>query len=290
MELKRHFDKNNFYLHHSNPSRFASGPWHSGVGPPVSVYFLVYRVLLSGTFTALLLWSMIINWEGGKWFIYLTSWGFFLCALSSYIATFVVCRGFFNQSMYSPNSSSNDLKSETEYMPVIYKIYWISYNVSTTAALFITILYWSILYNPEHDVGLGGFGLNFTVHGLNSILSMLEVVVGGPPSRLLHGFQSALFALVYVTFNLIYWGAGGMGRGDKDYVYPVLDWTNNPGLGVGIIFGGAVLLLLLHSLICCVAGVRSKLSKKMRSHILQNLGNMRPPDLENGNVNKAFVI
>ena len=58
------------------------------------------------------------------------------------------------------------------------------------------------------------------------------------------------FIVVYCLFTVIYWAAGGTNHIDKGrYIYKVIDYSNNPGLAVGLFIGcllvGAPLVQLI---------------------------------------------
>ena len=60
----------------------------------------------------------------------------------------------------------------------------------------------------------------------------------------------ALIGLIYILFNATYILAfdGTNSTGEKEYIYWILDWKNNSGLAVGVLFG----LTLVFSVTFCV--------------------------------------
>ena len=111
--------------------------------------------------------------------------------------------------------------------------------------------------------------LNFFLHGVNTIVCLVDIWISGRPWKCFHFVYAILFGLYYTTFSLIYWGAGGTGicfdelEGHQTppeqlvevngqfcdpFIYPILDWGNHPELAVGVLFGGCIALPLLHLL------------------------------------------
>ncbi len=70
-----------------------------------------------------------------------------------------------------------------------YKAFWFIINVSNPTALVITGMYWAALYNAED----GADYFNVFVHGLNSVVVLVDVIVCARPWRAHHFYISFLF-------------------------------------------------------------------------------------------------
>jgi hypothetical protein len=46
------------------------------------------------------------------------------------------------------------------------------------------------------------------------------------------------------------------------FIYPILDWEGNPGLAIGMIFGGCLVLPVIHSFWLGLAKVRGKIFER----------------------------
>lgn len=91
--------------------------------------------------------------------------------------------------------------------------------------------------------------MNFLVHGFNSIVTIVDILVSGRPCRLMHFYHPFVFWLAYLAFSAIYWAAGGLNPGGYSYIYPVLDW-DNLGLTVPfVVIGLFVALPIVHTLL-----------------------------------------
>ena len=87
--------------------------------------------------------------------------------------------------------------------------------------------------------------LDFLVHGLNSITTVLDLFLGARPFRLLHIYQPIIALCFYLIFSVIYWAAGGTGREGCHWIYPILDW-NKPETTVPLIFVMLVGVFVIH--------------------------------------------
>lgn len=59
---------------------------------------------------------------------------------------------------------------------------------------------------------------NIAVHGLNALVMIIDATICRMPFHLAHIFMPMIYAVAYLTFNVI-WQVSGNG-----YVYLVLDW------------------------------------------------------------------
>ena len=60
-------------------------------------------------------------------------------------------------------------------------------------------------------------------------------------------FWSSLpIPFIYLTFNIIYWAAGGTKNDGDDWVYPVLKWGEEPGTAVMVMAMAVVALPMIH--------------------------------------------
>ena len=106
--------------------------------------------------------------------------------------------------------------------------------------------------------------LNIFLHGVNSITCLVDIFISARPWKVFHFIYAIIFGFYYAGFSLIYWGGGGVGvcyptqkdhptatvrRGNEwcdPFIYPILDWQNKPGIAAGIIFGGCLVIPIIH--------------------------------------------
>ncbi|XP_077284977.1 protein rolling stone-like [Arctopsyche grandis] len=259
---KRHFKVSMFSLEHNDPSRFVHGPWRrrSMVHP----LFLIYRLVIAIVMIGVTVWSMSDFWNGGKWFIYLTHWGLSISMLEAVIGAVLVFHAYRKQTKPVDSCSSLDVSVTNDgSMPLTYKIYWIIYNIALPNAFYISAMYWGLIHDPNNKEAHGSLPLNYMTHAGNSVIAFLELLLGGPPSRLLHFVQPLAFGLIYMVFNILYWAFGGTDPKGHSWIYEALQWEN-PGRSTALIFISAALLILCHILVTAIAGLRSRLSRKFR--------------------------
>ena len=112
-------------------------------------------------------------------------------------------------------------------------IQWALFLIGTEVAVFLTILYWPLLYRPDIPIS----GVNFNTHGTQGIISVIELLITGVPIRFYHFYFTQTFGAVYVIFSAIYFAAGGTNVRGRPYIYSVLDYGSDPGSSTGLVLG-----------------------------------------------------
>ena len=94
-------------------------------------------------------------------------------------------------------------------IPLIYKISWSLQTISSAHALFVSILYWSVVhgYVVEHMLLLNpaDWVYNFFLHAFNTVSCLLDLLLSARPISLFHAYLPVIFGLGYSLFSLIYW-------------------------------------------------------------------------------------
>lgn len=125
-------------FHHDEPELFVTSQWTAL--PKKTAHFLIFRWVLAGFYVGILSWSWTstISRDSGLdyWFIYLTNWGLMLCVLSTVYSVTITTLFYCDLITLKPQSA-------------LYKVYWLLSNISVVAALLITTVYWSILFNGK---------------------------------------------------------------------------------------------------------------------------------------------
>lgn len=124
----------NLSLRSDDPTVFVKSQWQSS---EKSTVFLIYRWIIAAFYIGIVAYSWAKNIYYGTfqfWFIYMTSWGIFLCMITTTFAAVLTTLYHFKAI-------------ELESKAVSYRVYWILSNVSTVFALVITIVYWSLLFD-----------------------------------------------------------------------------------------------------------------------------------------------
>ena len=175
---------------------------------------------------------------GPRFFQFLTQWGlvsytvYLICAALSVTYTYMhtlVCKRpphkLSNQpdieTVKPPGCCGSSLDATSWY----HKIQWLLFTVGTEIALTITIMFWSVLYDPERiDVD----HIQVAIHILNGITAYVDLWVTGVPVRVYHVLYLVLFGCLYVSFTGIH-HAALVETNITNPIYPILDYGSNPG-------------------------------------------------------------
>ena len=73
--------------------------------------------------------------------------------------------------------------------------------------------------------------------------------------------------MIYVVFQLVYiLGFDGQDSQGNDWIYPILDWKNNPGEATGWVVGVIIMLVFTTGILCLIAFIRDLLWEKLIGH------------------------
>lgn len=192
---------------------------------------------------------------GPKFFIFLTNWAFLVlvvyllwAAVSDTLSLFlanVCCKEKYSRQENEDEEDDGSVEQvccllnmplgccgrERDGTKWHHKIQWVLFMVGHTFSLAVTILYWSLLFNPTNPLLTP---LNFITHLVNGIVSVIDIGVSGIPVRLLHMVYSVLLAAIYAVFTGIYHVAMGTNVQNQPYIYFIIDYGRNPGTAAGI--------------------------------------------------------
>ena len=121
------------------------------------------------------------------------------------------------------------------------KIQWPLFTVGTEFAVTITLLYWTLFYEPHSKHNFFSID-SLHIHLINGILALVDVCVSGVPVRVYHALYSVLSGISYVVFTGVYYAAGGTDPAGNLFIYPFLDYKSSPGSAIGL---GIVCALVL---------------------------------------------
>lgn len=132
------------------------------------------------------------------------------------------------------------------------KLSWMFYNITFVSAIVVTLVFFGAVYpNLSPEDRKAALGISFedlSVHGLNTLLVLMEVALSAYPVRLLHALYPILYGLLYMIFNISYWSFDMK----HNIIYEgMLDW-NHPIrcliLVVALVFFVTPLLQIVHFL------------------------------------------
>ena len=149
---------------------------------------------------------------------------------------------------------------------VMEKIQWLLFTLGTEFAFAITLLYWTLFYDPHSQHNF--FSLDsLHIHLINGILALVDFWVAGVPVQIYHALYSILFALSYVAFTGLYYAVGGTDPAGSLFIYPFLDYKTSPGPAIGV---GIVCALLLMTAIHFVFFLQFLIRNWITCHIQKN--------------------
>ncbi|XP_053613781.1 protein rolling stone-like isoform X1 [Plodia interpunctella] len=242
-----------WWLEHPSPADFYISRWQSNRSalPLLSLRTIVCLYSVGVLVATLTVTPRALGSNAMYWLLYFPHWCFLLIVLTSFFSSAVSAYVYFKKPI-----------DATFGLPWYVKTYWVLYNVTIPLAFLISTFYWGLLktsgkmtyYNP-HPV------LDVMLHGTNSLVTLVELVMSAHPSRLIHIFQPLLFSLVYLIFNVTYYYAGGLDPFGHTYIYPVMDWSKPQEAMVVVALTG-VFLSACHLIVVAIATLRDTLARR----------------------------
>jgi len=201
----------------------------------VRLWYVLYKVLVTLYFWGSLIYTWADTNSGSKYLIYMTNWGICFINFTILLEAVIVTLLYFG------------LTVSEKLMTVSWCFCYLFYN----AAVFITLLYWTMLY----ESGSPSY-INLYVHGLQGLFVLVDTLMSNRQWHIEKIWTCLPFGLAYVTFNLIYWAAGGTDPFGNHFVYDVIDWGNHPGDAVVTLTIGVVVCPVIHTFIWMVSVAR----------------------------------
>ncbi|ENN76865.1 hypothetical protein YQE_06706, partial [Dendroctonus ponderosae] len=218
-----------------------------------NIKYCIYRVSTCILFFVAWIFTYLKEPAAGKprWPIYLTNWGFTLCMLQSFLNSIMIV-----VTLIAERSAG---KSQwKEKILKLYPTYWVINVMATPVAFTISIIYWTLIFGAE---GASFTPMNFIVHGLNSIIMLLDVCIVSYPVKVFHFIYPLFLAFYYTIFTVSFYYAGGTTKTGSRYIYPILKW-DQPGQTMGVCAGVMVLMIILHIVTFLVYKLRIKIHNR----------------------------
>ncbi|XP_064609919.1 protein rolling stone-like [Liolophura sinensis] len=248
--IREEFRLINLRLCHHQPHRFVNAQYHQ----VHRVFYVIYRWVIACFLLAVSIVSGNQNGTG-HYFIYLTHWTFISLTFSHVVRAGSAL--YYHVAHNETDTVVGEINEDR--MPWYLKFLWVSFNVSGSPSLAVTIMYWGMVYTEDSTVDF----VNFAVHGSNSIVVVLDQFVTGMPVRILHAHHPLIYAVLYSLFTGIYYAAGGTTAGGEKAIYAVLDYEKSPGLAVGLLLVASFIAIpLLHVLLFGLYQLRVFLYRK----------------------------
>ncbi|XP_071505256.1 uncharacterized protein [Diadema antillarum] len=285
-----------FGLKHEFPKVFYTPQWRLPVW-----LFVTYRVLSTCCVFASFIYALVrgVAKDGSRHFIYLSTWENFAfdCYFAVATANLIVSlrkdhlerlkqererqrqgglRKFLKKFKKQPKEEPAVKQEDEDETPLSYKIQWFLFNTTVPMSILVTIIYWTTLYTSPQSTDLS----ELNVHILTMILSFVELFITATPVRFWHFIYPIAFDLIFDFFAVIYWACGGTNSEGKPYIWPFLDYGNEPGTAGGVSLGMILSLLVLQAMMYGFYKLRIWLAGKCGMH----------PDLKTGGDEKEGMV
>lgn len=152
----------------------------------------------------------------------------------------------------SNNNNKSTAHAETteiiHYQPsFLTKVTWASYSVASVSQITVTLVYWILLYSPEHTK-MDYYDM--TSHGFMCLLILIDgLIISVVPVRFKHIIFIFVYSICYNVWAILHaiLGIGTSrdeeGKSNKSPLYDFLDFQNDPK-GASIMTLGVILVVL----------------------------------------------
>jgi len=207
-------------------------------------WYVAYKVVIALYFWSSLIWTWTQEENGAWYLIYMTSWGICTLNITILLDTSIVILKYVGVGV--PDK--------------LMTVSWLFCYIFYTAAVFITLLYWTMLY--EVSEGPPTY-FNLYVHGLQGLFVIIDQFVSNRQWHFEKIWTCLPFGVTYVIFNVIYWAAGGLDPSGNPWVYPVINWEEDPGNAMVTVAIGVVVCPLIHIFFWALTLFRNWIHRKL---------------------------
>ncbi|CAL1539029.1 unnamed protein product [Lymnaea stagnalis] len=165
--------------------------------------YIIYRVVMA---VALLGWASgdmayetveFYHGQVWRWFVFASNWGFLMLAVTAvFQATTCVLYEYKTYWIIDPIYIRS--------MPIVLKVQWVFFNMSSNAALVVTTAYWSFIAFVANAPLLTS-DMSRLKHTANTIYVLADIMIGASPIRIYHMFYTVFLGSLYVVFNALYY-------------------------------------------------------------------------------------
>ncbi|KAL7833184.1 hypothetical protein SRHO_G00302020 [Serrasalmus rhombeus] len=236
------------YLFPSRPEVLLQPRWNI----PPSVW-LVYRSCMLANIVSWCVYTALI-FNTPKFLIFLSHISYILLGFYYLVALLNLAWAFIHVRLFCRKKRAWDVTmggSEESFgtlpLPALLafglSLQWFLHAVVGSFSLCVSFLYWILSYPSSQHV-LTAFNIN--LHLINSVQTILDVLLSSTPVHLYHYLYALLAAALYVAFVVIYWLAGCTNLSGRPYIYSILDFGGRPLVAASVTL--AVCLLGLPAL------------------------------------------
>lgn len=167
---------------------------------------------------------------------------------------------------------------------LLHKITWFLHVVSTTLALYVTLIYW-ISVAPGQTPEQIRAPIGQYKHSVQLGLILIDFFVVAIPSRWLHFVYSQLLGLAYSIMTVIIHFTGVTSA-----IYNFLNFNNNPGLAIGVLIVATLIApIIFHSVYFGLYHLRAFIYRRTVGLKEENVASSELPEARSHD-NPAFSV
>ncbi|XDV35287.1 hypothetical protein PO909_005261 [Leuciscus waleckii] len=232
---REEFKVHKLHLLSSKPEVLLQPRWDI---PPL--IWLLYRGFML-VYTISWLIHMVLLFNTPKFLIYISRISYCLMVIYYLVAFCNLAWAFLKVRCSSLRMKRGDRSEcETLLTPPVASLclQWFLHSVMGCLSLTVTFLYWTLIHTPDQ-----GSLTNTHIHVINSIQTIVDLLLSSTPVHLTHLLYTVLGGILYVIFVVVYWLMGCTNESDEPYIYSILDLSERP-LVATLCMLGVVLLCL----------------------------------------------
>ncbi len=143
---------------------------------------------------------------------------------------------------------------------------WFLFNIAVNIEIGIMCIYWIALHDYSIGYNTAYWIYNISVHIAPAIFGLIDVIFSATPVRIFHGIYPVIYGVVYSSFTVIYWVAGGTAINENTgnttgYIYYFLNYEEDAALAILVSVMVCLAICLLHILIWAVHQLKKYLTK-----------------------------
>lgn len=225
--------------------------------------FFALRCSLAVLFLVFLVTDLILRFQSGYWWIYLTRWTFFLETVYLVLACYVAWRARASLKAQGPTWTE---AAEAQRLPRSVQVMWLLWSIVMPASIVITCAFWTLIKPVWHLDAVPTYNSLFE-HLINTALLFVELFYSRNPFRARHAGLLFAYSAIYLFWTLIhFWLKVGVPEEDPctEYsnikecpVYSCLDW-HLPGRTFVVILAIVILASAVIFLVWCCTHWRNK--------------------------------
>ncbi|KAI8866676.1 hypothetical protein GQ42DRAFT_127889 [Ramicandelaber brevisporus] len=133
-------------------------------------------------------------------------------------------------------------------------LFWLLYETAIPYSFIVTLVYWSVLYQPKDQPNALATWFNVSVHALNFAIALVEMIFNRMIMKRSHVLYFCIPAALYLCLAWTLYGAYGV------FTYPFLDFVHHHGAVAGVVVGLMAGFVLVFMLFTFIHDIKDKLT------------------------------